>query len=187
MAAQTDSQFILCSGKSSNVTAVPKSLRLVNAYALFAAGHVFKLDLTGLDVDALVDAWPSLEQEQERALEVFRGFPAPKLGYVQISQKYGEKAAVRAELSRLKAEWPALKERLQGQVYSFAKMQELFRIAGAPYETEHIGVSHAQLRDMFPKVQLLRARYNLLDLAMRGGFYDAIVEPVFAQGGPWEV
>jgi hypothetical protein len=47
MAAQTDSQFILCSGKSSNVTAVPKSLRLVNAYALFAAGHVFKLDLTG--------------------------------------------------------------------------------------------------------------------------------------------
>lgn len=149
--------------------------------------ELFKLDLTGLDVDALVDAWPSLEQEQERALEVFRGFPAPKLGYVQISQKYGEKAAVRAELSRLKAEWPALKERLQGQVYSFAKMQELFRIAGAPYETEHIGVSHAQLRDMFPKVQLLRARYNLLDLAMRGGFYDAIVEPVFAQGGPWEV
>ena len=149
--------------------------------------ELFKLDLTGLDVDALVDAWPSLEQEQERALEVFRGFPAPKLGYVQISQKYGEKAAVRAELSRLKAEWPSLKERLQGQVYSFAKMQELFRIAGAPYETEHIGVSHAQLRDMFPKVQLLRARYNLLDLAMRGGFYDAIVEPVFAQGGPWEV
>lgn len=149
--------------------------------------ELFKLDLTVLDVDSLVDAWPSLEQEQDRALEVFRGFPAPKLGYIQISQKYGDKAAVRAELSRLKAEWPALKERLQGQVYSFEKMQELFRIAGAPYETGHIGVSHAQIRDMFPKVQLLRARYNLLDLAMRGGFYDALVEPVFARGGAWEI
>jgi glycerol-1-phosphate dehydrogenase [NAD(P)+] len=149
--------------------------------------ELFKLDLTVLDVDSLVDSWPSLEQEQDRALEVFRDFPAPNLGYIQISQKYGDKAAVRAELSRLKAEWPTLKERLQGQVYSFEKMQKLFRIAGAPYETGHIGVSRAQIRDMFPKVQLLRARYNLLDLAMRGGFYDALVEPVFARGGAWEI
>ena len=40
---------------------------------------------------------------------------------------------------------------------------------------------------MFPIVQLMRYRYNLLDLAKRGGFYDAIVNPVFEKGGAWEV
>lgn len=149
--------------------------------------ELFKFDLTSVDVDACVEAWPTLEQEQARALEVFDGSPAPRLGYEMISQKYGDKEAVRAELTRLKAEWPQLKEKLQGQVYSFRKMQELFRLAGAPYETEHIGVSHEQIRAMFPKVQLMRARYNLLDLAKRGCFYDELIQPVFSEAGPWQI
>ena len=142
--------------------------------------ELFKLDLTQIDVEACVEAWPSLEQEQARAREVFAGSVAPELGFEMISQKYGDKEKVRAEVGRLKAEWPALKEKLQAQVYSFAKMQELFRIAGAPYEPEHIGVTYAQLKEMFPMVQLMRARYNVLDLAKRGGFYEALVEPLFA-------
>lgn len=149
--------------------------------------ELFKFDLTSVDVDACVEAWPTLEQEQARALEVFDGSPAPRLGYEMISQKYGDKEAVRAELTRLKAEWSQLKEKLQGQVYSFKKMQELFRLAGAPYETEHIGVSHEQIRAMFPKVQLMRARYNLLDLAKRGCFYDELIQPVFSEAGPWQI
>jgi len=40
---------------------------------------------------------------------------------------------------------------------------------------------------MFPLVQMMRFRYNVLDLAKRGGFYDQIVEPIFAAGGAWEV
>ena len=66
-------------------------------------------------------------------------------------------------------------------------MQDLFRRAGAPYLPEHIGVTNSQLRDMFPYVQLMRHRYNLLDLAKRGCFYDDIVNPLFGAGGVFEV
>lgn len=149
--------------------------------------ELFKLDLTQLDVEACLEAWPTLEQEQERALDVFKDFPAPKLGYNEITKKYGDKDAVRAELTRLKAEWPELKSRLQGQMYSFTKMQDLFRRAGAPYDPSHIGLKRSQLKDMFPFVQLMRFRYNVLDLAKRGCFYDEIVEPIFARGGAWEI
>ena len=38
-----------------------------------------------------------------------------------------------------------------------------------------IGVDDAWVRSAFPYVQLMRFRYNLLDLAKRGGFYDEIV------------
>ena len=66
-------------------------------------------------------------------------------------------------------------------------MKGLLKAAGAPYEPEQIGVTRAQLKAMFPKVQLRRFRYNVLDLAKRGGFYDTIVEPLFAPGGCFEL
>ena len=78
--------------------------------------QLFKLDLTQLDVDACVAAWPTLEQEQERALRIFADFPAPRLGYDEISKKWQPADEVRAQLEKLKARWPELKARLQGQV-----------------------------------------------------------------------
>ena len=66
-------------------------------------------------------------------------------------------------------------------------MQGLFKAAGAPYDPSMIGVSRQALKDMFPIVQLMRHRMNVLDLAKRGGFYDRLVEGVFAPGGAWEI
>ena len=149
--------------------------------------ELFKQDLSSLDVDACVKAWPTLEQEQERALELFKDFPAPRLGYDEITKKYDGPDVVREQLTKLKAEWPSLKKLLQGQVYSFAKMQDLMRRAGAPSDPSEIGLSREKLHEMFAKVQLMRFRFNVLDLAKRGGFYDAIVEPLFAKGGPFEI
>ena len=146
-----------------------------------------KYDLTKIDVDACVAAWPSLESEQARALEIFKDFPAPKLGYEQITQKYGDAETVRHELTALRESWPELRERIAGQVWSFAKMQEAFKIAGAPYEPEHIGITRKDIQAMFPKVQLMRWRYNVLDLAKRGQFYDKLVSAVFAPDGGWEL
>jgi len=147
--------------------------------------QLFKQDLSALDVDACVAAWPSLEEEQQRALRIFEGFPAPRLGYDEITKKYQPAQEVRTQLEKLKAEWPQFKARLQGQVYSYEKMKALLKASGAPYEPEQIGVSRQQLHDMFAKVQLMRFRFNVLDLAKRGGFYDAIVEPLFAPDGPF--
>lgn len=133
------------------------------------------LDIDAIDVDACVAAWPTLEQEQERALDVFKGFPAPRLGYDNITKKYSSAEKVRLELEALKREWPVLKPRLRSQVWSYEKMKECFKIVGAPYEPEHIGVTAQWVSSVFPVVQLMRYRYNLLDLAKRGGFYDCIV------------
>lgn len=149
--------------------------------------ELFKMDLTKLDPDACAAAWPTLEQEQERALGIFEGFPAPKLGYTEITKKYQDADEVRRQMALVKEVWPEFKKKLQGQVYSFEKMQDLFKKAGAPYDPSMIGVTREMLRDMFPKVQLMRFRYNVLDLAKRGGFYDELVGKVFAPGGAWDL
>lgn len=147
----------------------------------------FKYDLAKIDVERCVQAWPTLEQEQARALELFKDFPAPKLGWTEITKKYTPPEEVRRELAEVKECWPEFREKLRRQVYSFEKMQGLMKAAGAPYDPSMIGVSRGMLRDMFPKVQLMRFRFNLLDLAKRAMIYDEMVASVFAPGGAWEM
>ena len=108
-------------------------------------------------------------------LELFKDFPAPRLGYESITQKYSDAEGVRRELTLLKEQWPELKSKLQAQVWPYEKMKACFKTVGAPYEPEHIGVDAAWVSSVFPLVQLMRFRYNLLDIAKRGGFYDEIV------------
>ena len=66
-------------------------------------------------------------------------------------------------------------------------MQERFRKVGAPADPADIGVTRQQLKDMLPFVQLMRWRMNMFDLALRGGFYEELVEKVFGKGGAWEI
>ena len=145
-----------------------------------------KMDLTKIDVDKCVAAWPSLEDEQERARVIFEDFPSPDLGLTQITQKYSDKETVRKELTKLKQIWPELKEKLRAQVYPYAKMKKMFGIVGAPTEPEHVGVNRKYLLYRTDFVQLMRWRYNLLDLAKRGCFYDELLHATFGKGGQLE-
>ena len=69
----------------------------------------------------------------------------------------------------------------------YLKMKRHFLTVGAPSDPSDIGVTREQVRDMFPIVQLMRWRFNLLDLAKRAGIYDSLVSSVFARGGAWEI
>lgn len=149
--------------------------------------ELFRMDLAGIDVDACVKAWPTLEQEQERAIGIFKDFPAPMLGYTEVTKKYGDATEVRRQLALIKGCWPEFREKLRMVVYPFDKMQRLMQAAGAPSDPSMIGLSRLQLKEMFPKVQLMRFRYNVLDLAKRGRFYDGLVDAVFARGGAWDL
>ena len=43
------------------------------------------------------------------------------------------------------------------------------------------------LHDMFERVQLMRWRFNVLDLAKRGRFYDELVNAIFLPGHAWDI
>lgn len=146
-----------------------------------------KYDLSKLDVEKCVADWPSLESEEERLRKVFEGFVDPELGVRSIDAKYADKEGVRKELTDVRNNWEELKKAYRKQVYSFEKMQNMFRIVGAPCDPEEIGVSRQQLKDMVPFTQAMRHRINLLDLAKRAEIYDELVERVFGKGGAWEI
>ena len=146
-----------------------------------------KFDLTKLDVDECVAAWPSLEEEHARARKIFEGFVDPELGVRSIDVKYADKEGVREQLTKVRDQWPELREKYRRQVYPFEKMQRLFRIVGAPADPSDIGLTRAQLLAIVPYTQLMRHRINLLDLAKRAGIYDELVGMVFGKGGAWDL
>lgn len=146
-----------------------------------------EMDLTKLDVDACADAWPSLEDEQARAHQLFKDFFDPEFGCREMTKKYHNKETVRQQLTRMKENWPTLRDRMRKQVYPFKKMQQLFKTVGAPYDPSHIGLTRKQLYDMVPLTQMMRWRINLLDFARRACIYDELVDRVFGKGGVWEL
>lgn len=148
---------------------------------------LLEMDLTKIDVDKCVEAWPSLEEEQDRATKIFADFPVPTLGYEEITKKWQPKEEVRVQLEKVKACWPEFREKLRAQVIPFKEMQDLFRRAGAPTTPEEIGLTNADIRKMTDFVQLMRWRINVLDLAKRACFYDELMDKVFGKGGVWEV
>ena len=146
-----------------------------------------KMDLSKIDVEKCVAEWPTLEQEQSRAAGIFKNFIDPELGVREITKKYHAPETVREQLTKVRDQWQLLCAKYRKQVYPFEKMQQLFRIVGAPTDPSDIGVTRRQLLDMVPFTQLMRYRINLLDLAKRAGIYDDLVAHVFGQGGAWAV
>jgi len=59
------------------------------------------------------------------------------------------------------------------------------RRAGAPSRPEDIGLTAADVRATFPKAMYYRSRYTVLDLAREAGWYEELVEEVFAPDGLW--
>ncbi|MBQ0080546.1 MAG: sn-glycerol-1-phosphate dehydrogenase [Alistipes sp.] len=149
--------------------------------------ELYKYDLTKIDVEKCVAAWPTLEQEQNRAKEMFKNFPVPNLGYEMITKKWQPKEEIRRQLTLVKENWPEFKKKLQNQTYTFEKMYNLFSTAGAPTDPSQIGVSREKLRKDTDMVQLFRWRINLFDLAKRAGIYDQLLDGVFGKGGRWEI
>lgn len=146
-----------------------------------------KFDLTKIDVDACVNAWPSLEEEVDRAHEIFKHFVNTELGANEIRKKYADKEGVRRQLTLVKENWPALKEKYRAQVWPFEKMRKAFATVGAPVEPMDIGITRDQLLAIVPFTQLMRYRINLLDLSKRARIYDELVAAVFTNGGAWDI
>ena len=148
---------------------------------------LLEMDLTKIDVDKCVEAWPTLEEEQERAKKIFADFPVPTLGYEEITRKWQPKEEIRKQLEKVKATWPEFSKKLRQQAMPFAQMQDLFRRAGAPTCPEDIGLSRADIRRMTDFVQLMRWRINVLDLAKRACIFDELMDKVFGKGGVYEI
>ena len=145
-------------------------------------------DLTRLDIDACVAAWPTWEAQEAYIRKMFEGKPGHLArGLAESRAKYCGPEEIRCQLNAIVAVWPELRERIREQIIPFDDVKEMLRLVGAPSRPEEIGVSKARLRDTFKCIPFMRNRYTGIDLIYRAGLLDEVTEHIFGCGGRFEV
>jgi glycerol-1-phosphate dehydrogenase [NAD(P)+] len=140
-------------------------------------------DLTALDIDARVAAWPSRGAVERAARDAH-----PLLAEVAVDQtaaKYVDGDELRRRLEVVRERWPAIRERLQSQLLPAAELRDMLDAAGCPTHPAHIKLDMDAFKDSYRRCQMIRSRYTVLDFAIEAGVFEDCVEELFAPGGYW--
>lgn len=138
-----------------------------------------KEDIENLDVEACVDAWPSLEEQLKVSEEMFAGSDFPLIGVTELKAKYVDRDTLRCQLNTLKKNWKHIRSRLQTQLVPFGELRESLRLVGAPTAPDQIGISRERLRRSAIRAQQIRRRFTILDIAVRIGCLEKWLDAVF--------
>jgi len=152
------------------------------------ASHGFKVGVATVAVARLYEAlldWPMEKLDVQAACaawgngaEVERLFENPEVAVKAREEtlaKWVDQEQLRAQLETVKMKWPQLRQRLREQLISSAQLAKMLQAAGAPSESDQIGISRQRLRDSFLKAYYIRRRFTVLDLVVRAGLLEKLV------------
>ena len=154
-----------------------------------ALEFLLRHDLSKLDVEKAVGMWPSTFDALKATFPAIYGARSAHVRRAEEEMigKYSTPEKLREELLTFRRAWPELSERLRAQLMPFGEVREKLRLAGAPYEPEHIGIARSRFRETCLGVPYMRNRYFALDLVERLGLMDELLGELFGPAGIWEI
>lgn len=146
--------------------------------------EALKLNLSNLDIDAIVAATPSAEE-----VEAFvRGMQTERIVEDAVKHtlnKHLEGDELRMRLQKIQQAWPRISQRAKEQLVSAQEAMDMLRKAGAPYHPEMIEIDWDRFRETHFKAQQIRSRYTVLDLLVDVNMLEEVVDKLFAEDGFW--
>jgi glycerol-1-phosphate dehydrogenase [NAD(P)+] len=140
--------------------------------------QLLKTPVKRLHIKDCCRAWPTQEESDRRALEMFENTDFPEIGLQETRAKYISREQLEYQLYLLVRQWPEIKVSLTAQLVSHAVARQRLQLVGAPVEPEQIGISKERLRDTFIRAQLIRRRFTILDLAVRIGYMHRWIKAI---------
>lgn len=143
--------------------------------------------LEHLDIPRCCALWPELSVAEATVRSQFANNDFTATAVAETRAKHLSREALRTQLERLSAAWPATREHLRAQLIPFAELKARLEAVGAPTEPGAIGITRERLRRSFQRAQAIRRRFTVLDLAVRTSTLDGALEAIFGAGGIWEI
>ena len=109
-------------------------------------------------------------------------FESPRLARLAAKETTAKKPAWssrRHHLNQIKDGWAKLKKRITDHLIPSSELEDMLGEAGAPVQSEQVGISRQRLRASYRLAYHIRRRYTVLDLAERAGVLNACVAPLF--------
>jgi glycerol-1-phosphate dehydrogenase [NAD(P)+] len=147
--------------------------------------YLLAMDLKSFDIEAAVNAWPSLGELESRIRTLFDTEALQRRALDETRGKYVSKDVLRTQLKRVQENWAPLQAKVRGQLFPFAELRGMLRRAGCPYDPSQIGISRARLRLSYEQCCFLRRRFTILDLLQRLGIFDTALDHLFGRDGVW--
>lgn len=144
-------------------------------------------DFETLDIERCLARWPAAETIEPHARKKFAGTEFIETAITETRVKYITPADLRTQLQLLKSRWPVIRARLQAQLLPSAEMKRRLDLVGAPTEPEQIGITRSRLKESFSRAYHIRRRFTVLDVAMRTGTLETLLEGLFGRGAVWEI
>jgi len=142
-------------------------------------------DMTRLDIEAIVRAWPSWEQI-ERRVRAAHTAPGLQEGAVGESRaKYVDATQLERRLKLLVGRWPKLRDHLRRQLMPAAELRTQLQQAGCPTTPAELGLGRDRLKATYRRAQTIRRRYTVLDLANETALLEPFAEQLFGDRGFW--
>ncbi len=148
---------------------------------------LLKSPMDQLDIESCCRIWPTPEELEKKALDIFKDTDFPQIGVVETRAKYVSKKELAFQLEALKSNWVNIKEDLLKQLIPYKEVKSRLALVGAPVEPEDIGLSREYLRETFIRAQYIRRRFTILDLAVRTNMLESWLDQLFGKGGIWEI
>ncbi|RZJ17128.1 MAG: sn-glycerol-1-phosphate dehydrogenase, partial [Acinetobacter sp.] len=146
-----------------------------------------KTDVGNLDVKKALLAWPSSEESDKGALDIFVGTDFPEIGLQETKAKYNNAEELETQLQSLKENWHIIKAKLEKQIVPYQEAIRRLKLVGAPTEPEQISISRERLRETFIRAQFIRRRFTILDIALRTGYLNQWQDNLFGKDGIWKI
>lgn len=137
------------------------------------------LHINDLDVDAAVKAWPEADANSREIAALFDDEQVARIARTESALKLIATDALRTQLEQLKKGWPELNRRLAAQLIPHRAFKDMLREAGAPVESEQIGIDAARLRRSYTQAYHIRRRFTVLDVARRTALFEPALNVVF--------
>ncbi len=152
--------------------------------SLFFYEQLLKIDLKELDIDRMVENWPSLEEQKRQSLTMFKDSDFPTFAAGEIAAKYSTPEELRHHFEIMRDRQDELKERLNKQLLTVDQAIEHLKAVGAPIHPRDIDLSPQQMRSTIIRAQQIRRRYTIFDVAVRLGtmeqWADRLMKSYFA-------
>ena len=160
---------------------VPHGIQ-VGVFTLFMCRvyeQILAFDYSRLDVEACLENWKPLEEQERIGASVFAGTKFADLGVKAVRAKFADRDTTKARLEGFKARWPQIRARLAEQLVPAAEIERRLRVVGAPATPEEIGSTvEASLADA-RKTIYMRDRYMSLDFLALTGQLDEFARKAF--------
>ena len=138
--------------------------------AAAAARALFARDFAAADVPAAAAAYPSWAVREARIRA--EAPDSPRMQEAMLSEcraKHLEGGALRDRLDCLAARWDELRRRVFAQLDRVPDIAARLAAAGCPTRPADLNTTAADVERLVPRVQMIRSRYTVLDVAFETG------------------